>query len=140
MHVRFYRGGLVATLVAGPTFLVMLGLAPLMLDPGQPTAFHPATLDGAVMLPITAASLVLGSVVAVMPVWFGGTAMGWLSARNPGLTHPAIWAIVGATASAASAVALDFELISPIGIALMATGAICAVIVRYGTRWSDDSA
>jgi hypothetical protein len=25
------------------------------------------------------------------------------------------------------------------GTALVATGAICAVIARYGTRWSDDS-
>lgn len=140
MQFRFYRGGFVATLAAGPVFLLTLALAPLVLEAGEPFSLDPIAQDGAVMLPIAAASIVLGSVVSIIPIWLGGTAMGWISARNAGLTHPAIWAIVGAAASAASASALDFSLISPVGLALIATGAICALIVRYGTRWSDDSA
>ena len=140
MYVRFYRGGFVATLTAGPIFLLSLGLAPLALDAARPMALHPVVADGAVMLPITAASIVLGSVLAVMPVWMGGTAMGWIAARNPGLAHPAIWALVGGAISAAAAMALDFAPDTPIGLALIATGASCATIVRYGTRWSDDSA
>ena len=140
MYVRFFRGGFVATLLAGPIFLSSLGLAPLALDAARPMALHPVVADGAVMLPITAASIVLGAILAVMPVWLGGTAMGWIAARNPGLAHPAFWALVGAVIAAAAAIALDFPPDTPIGFALIATGTICATIVRYGTRWSDDSA
>lgn len=140
MYVRFYRGGLLATLLAGPIFLLTLGLAPLALDAARPLTLHPAVADGAVMLPIAAASIVLGSVLAVMPVWLGGTTMGWIAARNPGLAHPAFWSLVGAAITAAAAIALDFAPDTPIGFALIATGAICATIVRYGTRWSDESA
>jgi hypothetical protein len=140
MHVRFYRGGFVATLAAGPIFLSTLGLAPLALDPARSMALHPVVVDGAVMLPVTAASIVLGSVLAALPVWLGGTAMGWIAARNPGLAHPAAWALVGGATTAAAAAALDFAPDTPIGFALIATGAMCATIVRYGTRWSDDSA
>ena len=61
-------------------------------------------------------------------------------ARNPGLAHPAFWALVGAVIAAAAAIVLDFPPDTPIGFALIATGTICATIVRYGTRWSDDSA
>jgi hypothetical protein len=139
MHVRFYRGGFIATLAAGPVFLLSLGFAPLALDAPRPIALPLTAAEGAVMLPIMAASIVLGSMLSVMPVWLGGTAMGWIAARNPGLAHPASWALVGGATTAAAAMALDFAPSTPIGFALISTGAICALIVRYGTRWSDDS-
>ncbi len=66
--------------------------------------------------------------------------MGWAAARNVGLMHPAIWAIAGGASAAAAALALDPQAESPVTFALIATATLCALIVRYGTRWSDDSA
>ena len=137
MRFDFYRGGLVATLAAGPIFLAMAGLSAIVLDPAAANRLFFTSQELAMLLPIFAASIVLGAILAVLPVWIGGSAMGWAAARNIGLTHPAIWALTGGALAAGVALPLDPALASPLTLALIATAAICATIVRYGTRWSD---
>lgn len=137
MRFDFYRGGLAATLCAGPIFLLMTGVAAIVLDPAAATGLFFTSQELAMLLPILAASMVLGAILAVLPVWIGGSAMGWAAARNIGLAHPAIWALTGGAVAAGVALPLDRALQSPLTLALIATAAICATIVRYGTRWSD---
>lgn len=140
MRFSFFRGGLIATLGAGPLFLMMFGLALWSHAPGDAINLNIDAQDQAVLLPMLAASLVFGALLAVLPVWIGGMVMGWAAARNAGLMHPAIWAIAGGASAAAAVLPFDPQAESPITFALIATAAICALIVRYGTRWSDDSA
>ncbi len=140
MRFSFFRGGLIATIGAGPIFLLMFGLAIWTHAPGDTISLDLDARDQVVLLPMLAASLVLGALLAVLPVWIGGLVMGWAAARNVGLMHPAIWAIAGGASAAAAALALDPQAESPVTFALIATATLCALIVRYGTRWSDDSA
>jgi hypothetical protein len=140
MQTEFSHRRFIATLTAGPLFLLMIALATMMLDPGQ--AIEPnLTLND---LTGIAAALIMatmfGAVLALVPVWIGGRLMGRAAAINPGLAHPAIWAIVGGAVMALGVLPLDPALESPLGLALIATGSISGVIVRYDTCWSDDSA
>lgn len=137
MHISFYRGGLVATLAAGPLFLLMLGLAVIVTGAGEAIDVDPGGKMLGPLLPILAASLVIGAFLAVLPVCIGGTVMGWVAARNIGLAHPAIWAMAGGGAMAGGLLPFGAIGDSPVSIALIATGTICALIVRFGTRWSD---
>lgn len=140
MRFDFYRGGLAATLCAGPIFLLMAGLAAIVLNPAAANGLFFTSQELAMLLPIFAASVVMGAILAVLPVWIGGSVMGWAAARNIGLAHPAIWASTGGALAAGVALPFDPALVSPLTLALIATAAICATIVRYGTRWSDDTA
>lgn len=84
--------------------------------------------------------VVIGAVGAALPAWLGGAVMARASAGNVGLRHPACWAIAGGAMVAMPVAALGEDSFQYTGLALIATGAICALLVRYGTRWSDDSA
>jgi hypothetical protein len=140
MAFSFFRGGLIATIGAGPIFLMMFGLALWTHAPGEAINLNMNAQDQAALLPMLAASLVFGALLAVLPVCIGGVAMGWAAARNAGLMHPAIWAIAGGASAAGAALPFDPQIESPFAFAMIATGALCALIVRYGTRWSDDNA
>lgn len=140
MRTTFFRGGFIATLMAGPLYLLMIAVATCLLDPGTPIELPQADAELALLLPLLLAALVFGSMLAILPIWIGGTVMSWVSARNPGLMHPAFWMIAGGSMAATASAPLDPSFETPHSLALIATGIFCALIVRYGTRWPDGSA
>jgi hypothetical protein len=66
----------------------MTGVAAIILDPAAANGLFFTSQELAILLPILAASMVLGAILAVLPVWIGGNALGWAAARNIGLAPP----------------------------------------------------
>lgn len=77
-------------------------------------------------------------IVALIPNILGTTLMGWLSARNLGLRHPAAWGLVGAAAIGFPAIAVNGAG-SADTAALAAIGALNALVCRTGVRWARGS-
>jgi thiamine transporter ThiT len=129
-----YRQGAARALVgAGPSFMLLILLGEMLRDPSD------LDLNEIwVLLPILLIAMVVGMAIAFLPILLGGLAMSYLGARWIVARHPIIWAGIGATMGMLMALLFDesarFWLVLPFAM----NGAICAVIVRYGTRWSDD--
>ena len=139
MSYRFASGAALAMLAAGPVFVLNLMVGVLLYDTPGAEEFGTG-LAGVLMLTIFAVPF--GAVIALLPVVAGGYGMGWLGLHWTLARHPALWGVAGAVLGGAMFLAFagfdDPELWKPVAL-FAATGAICALIVRYRTRWSDDS-
>lgn len=139
MSYQFARGGWIACLCAGPVFAASLVFA-TMLESPSPVALDAqwGMIAGGALVMIMPV-IVIGMLLAFFPVWLGAKLLAWAGSANIGLRHPAFWAIMGGAIPGSLLPVIDLGSDRHFGTALIATGAICAVIVRYGTRWSDDS-
>lgn len=140
MSYQFSRGGRTACLSAGPVFILSLVCATIVQNPAQPFGLptHWAELVGAVVvmaLPV----IVIGGLLAFLPVWLGASLLAWVGNFNAALRHPGLWSLSGGAIAAIPVIVVGAGKVFPEDIALIATGAICATLVRYGTRWSDES-
>ncbi|THD36534.1 MAG: hypothetical protein E7773_05840 [Sphingomonas sp.] len=77
-------------------------------------------------------------IIALIPNILGAMLMGWASARNLGLRHPAAWGLVGAAVMGLPAIAIDGAG-SADTAALAAMGALNALVCRMGVRWASAS-
>lgn len=84
-------------------------------------------------------SIPFGVTFGAIPILLGGLVMGWLGVDVRCSRHPVIWGLAGVLAAQPMALVI-FDGLEDAPILFAVTGAICALIVRYGTRWSDDSA
>lgn len=140
MAYQFARGSWAACLLAGPVFAATLLFTAVFESPAAAVSIDIQWSEVVGGILVMATPLILiGGLLAFFPVWLGSNALAWASEHNIGLRHPAIWAIVGGAIPAMPIALLDADATSPFGTALIATGAICALIVRYRTRWSDES-
>ncbi len=134
INFNYWRGALLATLCAGPVFIAPAFLMPL--PPMGPGAF----IGGFITL--IGIAIMFGALIAFLPVFFGGYFMALWGSRNPRARNPALWALAGALFAVPVAVIMAGFGRGDIWIwAVFAyTGAVCALLVRYGTRWDDDNA
>lgn len=119
-------GVLMGTLVAGPAFTTLIGVATMTQEHG--------TLDklaAAIAFGFTIA-VPFGAILAVIPVLLGTSLLGWLGSVNEGARLPPFWALIGAAAAGLPAWWLGD---ADTGAMFAATGAICAVAARWKTRW-----
>jgi hypothetical protein len=136
MAFRNFAAGIAATFAAGPIFVTSLALAQPVLYPDPITL--PLLEIVTAVLPIFAVASVAGAIIAAIPIAIGATAMGWLGEYNAGLRLPPAWGLTGGMMSGGWFVFVPSESTEHgVIFALVATGAICALICRYGTRWSD---
>lgn len=130
--VRFARGVLLATLAAGPLFVLPL----VVVLPSAPNGAAQAAPALLLMLPF---SIVFGALISAIPNLLGATVLGALGAGNIGARLPVFWALAGAGAGAL--IEWAFTATQPDGggptLLLAGTGAGCALICRWGTRWAD---
>ncbi|MBX3594071.1 hypothetical protein [Sphingomonas sp.] len=129
----YWRGATLAILLAGPCMLAVITLNELLF-PEPPITQGGFTVGPLVAVPI---AVVVGVPSSAIPVLAGGWTMGALGRSRRWARHPASWALAGAILSWPLALFFDKGSV-PIVIAQFAlTGAICALVVRFGTRWSD---
>lgn len=133
---RFHygHGAALALVAAGPSFMLLLLVGQLLYDPTGTDLTELLAL-----LPVLLIATVVGMVISLLPVLLGGLAMGYLGVLSVGARHPVLWAAAGAGLGALMGFAFDSARTSWLVLPFLLNGAICALIVRYGTRWSDDS-
>lgn len=129
------KGVLIATLCAGPAGTVLFGLFAAIRWPGSVidlTGRDVALIPVALFL-----SIPIGAVVAAVPNLIGTAALAMPGGRYPVARHPLIWSVAGLIAGAAIGRAMSGD-VEPFAIAwLAATGLVCALLARWGTRWAD---
>lgn len=128
---NYWRGALLATICAGPVFVFPFFLMPIPpVGPG-------ALFSG--LIALFGISILFGAVIAFLPVFFGGYFMALWGSRNPRARHPVLWGIAGAALATPIGMFLTgLERGDPRFWALFAfTGAVCALLVRLGTRWDE---
>lgn len=130
---RYRFGAALALLAAGPVFLLSLMLITLLTSP---THSELGSLNG--LLVVAMFSIPFGIAFGAIPILLGGLVMGWLGVDVKCSRHPIIWGLTGALAAQPMALVI-FDGLKDAPVLFAFTGAICALIVRYGTRWSDDS-
>lgn len=115
-----------ATVAAGPLFLLGVGIGLWADDPG---AARTIDLTGSI----------IPAIVAVLPNLLGASLMTWLGNRNEAARMPVMWALAGALACAFFVMAVDY---GPAGtrstttlVAFTFTGACCALICRRRIIW-----
>lgn len=119
-------------LCAGPIFVLPIFLA-VLIEHGF------GSITGTAIM--VAMSIPGGAILGAAPIIGGGYVMATLGERWRMSRHPGVWSVAGALLGTAVQwplllFAFDWQTTALFSI----TGAICALIVRYGARWSDDSA
>lgn len=137
-HVTYAGGVVRALLAAGPIFLTGIIIGTHALHP----EYAPKGWEIFGLVPLLMASIAVGVVLSLVPILAGSYIMAILGVSTRWTRQPGIWLMVGAALGTAMILPFaDFRTSDTSFVALFAiTGAICALIVRYGTRWSDDSA
>lgn len=117
---------------AGPTFLTLLWLGEIVVAGNSDWVGSAGSY--LMILPL---ALLIGALLAAIPITLGGFVMGHLGTDLRQSRAYPVWAISGAV------VALPMPMLLGVGanwqlLTLFATtGAVCALLVRYGTRWHD---
>ncbi|MFL9841806.1 hypothetical protein ABS767_12590 [Sphingomonas sp. ST-64] len=133
-----YAGGVVrALLAAGPIFLGILMVGVLLFYPQH----IPSGWEVLGLIPLLMMSAAVGFTLSLLPILIGSFVMATAGIHVRWTRLPALWASVGALLAniAIFPIGNNFSNFDPGSFTLFGlTGAICALIVRYGTRWSDD--
>jgi len=132
----YLSGAALAIALSGPIFVVILAIGWTVQNLAESDTQRIGIALLLMTLPIAFA---IGAILSALPILIGGWAMGKAGWRYPRTRHPLIWAIAGALLATIPAAPMDFTDEPSMLATAMLTGAICASIVRYFTRWSDDS-
>lgn len=129
----YWRGALLALLCAGPVFVLPLFFISL-------STVGPSTHIGGLIFAIIF-SVPFGGVIAFLPVFFGGYWMALWGSRNPRARHPLVWGVAGALLATLGAAVLIAFARGDIRLSILFafTGAVCALLVRFGTYWDDET-
>ena len=125
-------GAALALFAAGPTFILSLILGTLLTGP----IGNFGTLGG--FLAVAVFSIPFGMVLGALPISLGGFVMGYLGVSDALYRHYGVWGCAGAIVALPMPVLLGFDTEWESMSLFAFTGAICALIVRYGTRWSEE--
>lgn len=133
-HFHYRFGAALAMVSAGPSFGLLLLLGQIARDPlgGELNELW-------LIFPLLLMMVIPGMVVAFLPILLGGLAMAYCGTRSTSTRHPIVWAGAGATLGILMAFLFDDTARSGLVLPFLLNGAICALLVRYGTRWEDDS-
>lgn len=136
MNFEYAKGAGYAAVSAGPVFVLAFIAGALIADgiPARDLAVLPFALLFIVLFGVP-----IGAILGTIPIAFGGFVMGWLGRRFPVARRYAAWGGAGAILALPLAALLARSATVEQTAPFAATGAICALIVRYGTRWDDDS-
>lgn len=130
--VIFARGVGYASLAAGPVFFASAGL---FASVGSSTAIDVGRSAWVALLIFSPPLILIGALLAVLPCLLGAAVLSRIGQSNAGVRLPIAWALVGGLTAGGATVAVE-----PDGLAVAAfaaTGAICALLCRWGVRWSD---
>lgn len=120
---------------AGPIFVLAFAMETLIIGGA---AQRDLAILPLVLLIATPVAIPIGAIVGTIPIALGGFIMGWLGQRHPMARRNAVWGFAGLVLALPFAALLAgtsmLEHVTPFAF----TGTVCALIVRYGTSWSDN--
>ncbi|QNQ11354.1 hypothetical protein [Sphingomonas alpina] len=133
-----YHGFALATFLAGPIYVTSMGIAIWTTDMSAAVQLPNDWSWVAALLPLTMFSMIGGAFLSIVPNLIGLQAMMWLGGRNPAMQLPVSWALAGVLSMAfVTMLAEPDSTVSIPGIALVITGAICALLCRRGVSWEE---
>lgn len=128
---RIGRGVLGASVAAGPIFMTASAVVGVLRGANF-GVIGPDDLPFVFVL--LALSVPFGFVLAAIPNLLGAWALSRLGRGNDAVRLPVVWAVIGALAAGLAIAAADPADAESIA-AFSATGAACALLCRWGTRW-----
>ncbi|MGH6614063.1 hypothetical protein [Sphingomonas sp.] len=135
-----YRGFKLATFLAGPIYVVSIGITAWATDMSAAVPLPDDWNWVIALLPLTMFTMVGGAFFSILPNLIGLQAMMWLGSHNTGMQLPISWALAGALSMAfVTTLAEPDGAVSIPGIALAITGTVCALLCRRGVSWEECS-
>ncbi|WP_423602675.1 hypothetical protein [Sphingomonas sp. MS122] len=134
---RFGPGAALALFCAGPVFVITMTLGSVILYSAPAGTWQESF---GTLFAIAILALPFGALLAAIPVSLGGFLMGWLGVDQPASRHPLVWAGAGILFALPMAAIMVIPLTTEGAALFGSTGAICALLVRYGARWDDEAA
>ena len=131
---------MLASVSAGPIFLLGMGIGTLIADPAAPVPIYLDWQIGFAVPILAMAAAFFGAFIAFLPNLIGTALMTSIGNRYEAARLPLIWMLAGALAGAAPMVASGAGVsgMQPVYlIALTFTGACCALICRCRIEWPD---
>ncbi len=133
-----YHGFAQATLLAGPIYVISLGIVTWSTDMNAPVQLPDDWNWIAALLPLAMFCIAGGALFSILPNLIGLRAMMWLGSHNPGMQLPVSWGLAGALSMAVViGLAEPDGIVSIPGIALAITGTVCALLCRRGVSWEE---
>jgi hypothetical protein len=140
VETRYALAPIAAAMAAGPIFAGVLMIGAYLNQLPQPI---PVTMDDItnILLDIAAGTIPVvlgGTLLSIVPNFFGTAAMAELGRVAPATRHPAIWGLAGGVGAFVPALILndfDLEAARDIIIRFTFTGALCALVCRRFTGW-----
>ena len=129
--VTYSTGVVRACFAAGPVFVVALTLFTVTAVPQA----IPVTPTGWLFALLAIPAVPVGGLLAMLPALLGTDLLARLGSGNVGLRLPVAWALVGGIVPGAATALNDGDGVTTAAFA--ATGAVCALLCRSGTRWPD---
>jgi hypothetical protein len=122
-----------ASLAAGPTFLVSTGLALAYLQLPRPVAVDPAQIAPLVLLLVPA--IAIGFVLSFIPNLIGSSLLRFIGSAFPTVQARPVWIGAGALVGAAVAWSIGAFAGPAYAFGLIFTSACCAAICRLYPYW-----
>ena len=134
-----WPGIMLASLSAGPLFLLGIGIGTLIADPAAPVPIYLDWQIGFAVPILAMAAAFFGTFSALLPNLIGTALMTSIGNRHEAARSPLMWTLAGALAGAAPmASGAGISGTQPVYlIALTFTGACCALICRCRIEWPD---
>jgi hypothetical protein len=135
-------GRMIASLVAGPLFLLSFLFARIVADPPPLSSVTAPTF--AVLIGLTVAAGPAGFVVSALPISLSALVMTRIGRYEPETRAPFLWAATGGALAIAISVAVSMGLARAerpdviLAIAAAVPGIVCALICRRAAEWPDD--
>ena len=130
---------LLASVSAGPLFLLGNGIGTLIADPAAPVPIYLEWQTGFALPILAMVAALFGAFIAFLPNLIGTALMTSIGNRHEAARSPLMWTLAGALAGAAPmASGAGISGTQPVYlIALTFTGACCALICRRRIEWPD---
>jgi hypothetical protein len=133
--VRYSFSGSIglASLAAGPIFLVSTALAWAWLQLPRPIVVDPAVAVPAIMFFVP--SIIVGFILSIIPNLIGSRLLLFTGGAIPAARARPVWVGAGALFGAAIAVETGAFSEPPVAVGLILTSACCAAICRLSVFW-----
>lgn len=122
-----------ASLAAGPIFLVSTGLAAIYLEMPKPVIVEPALIAPGILLFVPA--IAIGFILSVVPNMIGNSLLLFTGGAIRAARARPVWIGTGALFGAAIAGETGAFAAPPLAVGLILTSACCAAICRLSACW-----
>ena len=120
-----------ASIAAGPVFLAAVAVFTAVSTPSPVPVAPSALLAVLIVVP----AIMVGGLLALIPNLIGTALLANMARSNAGIRLPVVWGLIGGLVAGGAAAFGEIESVAIAAFA--ATGVVCALLCRSGTRWPD---